>query len=114
MTEKRDEALGQAEEHKRKASLLQDELKDVKIKLSCVTQEKLKMERDQRVAASLAKNLENHVSSDVDYYKRRVTDLSGHIQGMNAVVAEKNRQIEDMRRQIERNMSQNRLANLRR
>jgi hypothetical protein len=31
-------------------------------------------------------------------------------QGLSAVLIEKNRQIEDLRRQIERNMSQNRLA----
>jgi len=113
MVSKKDEAVSSAEEYKRKATLLEEELRQVKMKLSRVTQEKIKMERDQRATMSLAKSLDSHVSCDVDYYKRKVTELNGQLQGMNAVVAEKNRQIEDMRRQIERSMSQNRLANLR-
>jgi wobble nucleotide-excising tRNase len=108
MTTKRDEALGQAEENRRKATLLQEELHDMKIKLSRVSQEKLKMERDQRATMSLAKSLDSHMSSDVEYYKRKVSELNGHIQGMNAVVTEKNRQIDNMRHQIERNISQHR------
>ena len=113
MVSKKDEAHSSAEEHKRKSALLEEELRQVKMKLSRVTQEKIKMERDQRATMFLAKSLDSHVSSDVDYYKRKVTELNGHLQGMNAVLAEKNRQIEDMRHQIERSMSQNRLANLR-
>jgi uncharacterized phage infection (PIP) family protein YhgE len=114
MISQRDEALGQAEESKRKASLLDEELRQVKTKFSRVTQDKLKMERDQRATMSLARSLDNQGPADVDYYKRKVSDLSSHAQSMNAVIAEKNRQLDEMRRQIERNMSQNRLANLRR
>jgi hypothetical protein len=42
-----------------------------------------------------------------------VTELNTHVQGMSAILMEKNRQMEEMRRQMERNMSQNRLANIR-
>ena len=116
MTSQRDEALGTAEESKRMASLLQEELRQTKTKLARVTQEKVKLERDQRATMSLARSLDNQQGNayDVDYYKRKVSELSGHVQSMNAVIAEKNRQLDEMRRQVERNMSQNRLANLRR
>jgi outer membrane murein-binding lipoprotein Lpp len=113
MLSKRDEACGSAEESKRKATLLDEELRQVKTKLARVTQEKIKMERDQRATMSLAKSMDSHVSSDVDFYKRKVSELTSHVQGLNAVIAEKNRHIDEMRRQIERSMSQNRLANLR-
>jgi len=111
----RDETIGTAEESKRKVGLLQEELRQTKTKLSRVTQEKIKMERDQRATISLAKSLEgNQASTDLEYYKRKVAELSNNAQSMNAIIAEKNRQLDEMRRQIERNMSQNRLANLRR
>jgi outer membrane murein-binding lipoprotein Lpp len=113
MLSKRDEAFGNAAEFKRKATLLDQELHQVKTKLSRVTQDKIKMERDQRATMSLAKSLDIHISSDVDFYKRKVTELNSHVQGLNGVIAEKNRHIDEMRRQIERSMSQNRLANLR-
>ena len=40
----------------------------------------------------------------------QVNELNTHVQGLSAVLTEKNRQIEDLRRQMERSMSQNRLA----
>jgi hypothetical protein len=43
----------------------------------------------------------------------QVTELDTRLQGMTSVLAEKNRQIDEMRRQIERSMSQNRLAQYR-
>jgi hypothetical protein len=115
MTELRDEAVADAEQHKRKAVLLQEELREKKIRLSRVTQEKMKLQRDSRSAATLAKSLDSHHHmSDLDYYKRKVSELSGQVQGQNAVIAEKGRQIKELERQLERNMSQNRLATLRR
>ena len=117
MSAQRNEALGQAEEYKHKAALWQEQLNEQKIKMTRVTQEKIKMERDyiasQRASKSLAKSLESHSSSsDTDYYKRKVDELNGRIQSMHATVAEKNRQLDEMRHQIERNMSQNRWANI--
>lgn len=112
MTTKRDEALSQAEEYKRMAVLVEDELRDVKTKLYRLTQEKIKMERDQRATLSLAKSLENNSSSDSEYYKRKVQELSSHLQSMNALLAEKNRQVDDLRRQLDRQLSQNRLASI--
>jgi outer membrane murein-binding lipoprotein Lpp len=109
----RDEALGFAEESKRKACLFQEELHHVKTKLSRVTQDKIKMERDQRATMSLAKSLDSQGPVDSDYYKRKVSELSSNVQSLNAILVEKNRHLDEMRRQLERNMSQNRLANLR-
>jgi predicted RNase H-like nuclease (RuvC/YqgF family) len=40
----------------------------------------------------------------------QVTELNTHIQGLTAILTEKNRQIESLRREKERFMSQNRLA----
>lgn len=110
----RDEALGEAEEYKRKTVLLEEQLHNTKTKLAHATQAKLKMERDQRANASLLKSLDSHSSNaDTEYYKRKVNELTGHIQGLQATIAEKNRQMEEMRRQLERNVSQNRMEGLR-
>lgn len=113
MTTKRDEAVSEAEEAKRKAVLMEEELRHVKNKLARVTQEKIKMERDQRATLCLAKSLDTQTSADTDYYKRKVGDLTAQVQGLHAANAEKNRQLDEMRRQLERNMSQNRLATIR-
>jgi hypothetical protein len=116
---KKNEALGVAEEYKRKSTLLEEELRSVKMKLLRATQEKAKMERDQRAAMSLAKSINQYHGSsassggDVDFYKRKVADLTGRLQGMVGLLAEKERQNDELRAQNERSMSQNRLAELR-
>ena len=107
----RDEAQSAADESARKVTLLQDELHQNKTKLARVTQEKMKMDRDQRVALSIAKSLDSSAAgADVDYYKRKVSELSGNLQSMYTTLAEKDRQLENLRNQLERNMSQNSLA----
>jgi hypothetical protein len=73
----RNDALAEAAESKRKAELLDDELRTTKTKLSRVVQEKIKMERDSRAAISLARSLDSHASSDNDFYKRKVKDVFG-------------------------------------
>jgi predicted ribosome quality control (RQC) complex YloA/Tae2 family protein len=118
---KKNEALGVAEEYKRKASLLEQELGQVKMKLLRATQERVKMERDQRAALSLAKSMNQcHSGSatlstsgaDMEYYKRKVAELNGRLQGMTGVLAEKERHNEDLRAQKERSRA-HRLAELR-
>jgi regulator of replication initiation timing len=42
-----------------------------------------------------------------------VTELTTHIQGLNGKLEEKTSTIEDLRRQIDRSMSNNRLMNFR-
>lgn len=68
----RDEALGIAASLRRKVSLLDGDLQNTKQKLARVEQEKIKMERDNRAAMSLAKSVGTETSSDVEFYKRKV------------------------------------------
>ena len=116
----KNEALGVAEEYKRKNTLLEEELRQVKTKLLRTTQEKAKMERDQRATLSLAKSINQYHGSstsssfgDVDFYKRKVADLTGRLQGMAGLLAEKERQNDELRAQNERSITQNRLAGIR-
>jgi hypothetical protein len=117
---KKNEALGLAEEYKHKTSLLEEELRQVKMKHLRATQEKAKMERDQRATMSLAKSINQYhgtstssSSGDVDFYKRKVADLTVRLQGMAGLLTEKERQIDELRAQNERSMSQHRLAGIR-
>jgi hypothetical protein len=117
MMSQRDEAIGQAEEYKHKASLVQEQFHNQQTKLSRVTQEKIKLERDcmasQRATKTLVQSMEtNSTSTDNEFYNRKISELNGRIQSQGAVIAEKNRQIDDMRRQLERNVSQSRWTNM--
>jgi predicted RNase H-like nuclease (RuvC/YqgF family) len=113
MMSQRDEAIGQAEEYKHKATLVQEQLHNQQTKLSRVTQEKIKLERDfmasKHATKSLVQSMEaNSTSTDNEFYNRKISELNGRIQSQSAVIAEKNRQIEEMRRRLERNISQSR------
>jgi len=109
----RENALASASESKRKASFLEEEVRLVKAKLSRVSQEKIKIERDSRAALSLARSLDSHASSDTDYYKRKVAELNDRLQSQQAQNAEQKRLIDEMRKHYERSVSQNRLAQIR-
>jgi hypothetical protein len=109
----RNEALASAAGSSRQVELLQEELRTLKQKHHKLSQEKIKLERDSRAAISLARSLDSHASSDVEFYKRKASELSSHLQTQQALVAEQKHQMDEMRRQMERSMSQNRLSNLR-
>eukprot|EP00980_Cylindrotheca_fusiformis_P010008 scaffold2214_cov139-Cylindrotheca_fusiformis.AAC.5 len=113
MTAKRDEIMEEHAQTEQRANLLDADLADTKAKLTRVQQEKMQVERDQQATMSLANALQGNNQSDVDYYKRKVSELNTHIQGLTAILTEKNRQIESLRREKERSMSQNRLASYR-
>ena len=69
----------------------------------------------QRATLSLARTLDSHKSSgNSEYQRQKQAELNTKIQSMSATVAEKNRQIEELQRMLTRNMSMNRLENLRR
>ena len=53
--------------------MLDEDLHVNKQKLARAEQEKIKMERDSRAAISLAKSVDSETSSDVDFYKRKVS-----------------------------------------
>lgn len=115
----RDEAMATAAGSKRKLSLVQEDLRQTKAKVFRLAQEKAQMEREQLATTlTLAKTLDRSAtetsnSYDVTFYKRKVEDLTRKVQSLNVRLVEKNRQLDDLRRQLERNMSQERLANLR-
>ena len=67
-----DDAVMGCAESKRKTSLLEEELYLIQGKLARVSQEKIKLERDARAATSLTRSWDNRVSSDGDFYKRKV------------------------------------------
>ena len=69
----RDTALGQCAESNRKVGLLGEEVRLLKARVTRLTQEKIKVERDSRAALSLARSMDSHAASDVDYYKRKVS-----------------------------------------
>jgi hypothetical protein len=72
----REDALASAAESKRKANLLEEEVRLVKAKLGRLAQEKLRQERDSRAALSLARSMDSHAMADTDFYKRKVNSAS--------------------------------------
>lgn len=113
MREQNDKLTSSNTEFQRKVSLLEEEVRLVKTKLTRVAQEKVKMERDARATISLARSLDSHANSDSDFYKRKVAELNDRLQAKNALVAEQQQQLDEMRRQMERSLSQSRMAQLR-
>jgi len=113
LKEQNDKLINSEGDSKRKYKLLEEEMRILKSKLSRVTQEKVKLERDARATMSLARSLDSHANSDTEFYKRKVTELNDRLQTKNALVIEQQRQLEEMRRQMERSLSQSRLAQLR-
>lgn len=77
--------------------------------------EKLQWERHAKFqqsqnTSSCKQQSDSSISSS--FAQRKITDLSQQVQSLHATVAEKNRQLDDMRRQVERNLSQSRLSML--
>lgn len=137
----KDAAAKEAKEAQMNALLLEDELRAVKSKLTLARQEKVKIERESRITLAMAKKpeIDTYSSSEFEFYKGKViriawqvcflfftiltrqvfgcdvkaTALSNHVQSLEAKLAEKSQEIEELRRQIERSLSQNRLAMIR-
>ena len=53
------------------------------------------------------------ISTSISLLAQQVAELTSSLQTQQALVAEQKHQIEEMRRQMERSMSQNRLAKIR-
>jgi predicted RNase H-like nuclease (RuvC/YqgF family) len=109
MVAQRDEATSHAQQQQHTVVLLQEQIQDFKMKLSRMTQQKIQFERDclrqaQSSAAMTTSSSAAHRSNalDSDYYPRKVQELHGRVQSLQAVVAEKNRQIEELSQQLER------------
>ncbi|OEU12832.1 hypothetical protein FRACYDRAFT_244105 [Fragilariopsis cylindrus CCMP1102] len=103
----------------RSLELVTIDLSNLKKERTQLRNDKVRLERERRSAQSLVDNYAaadanstNNNSSDVEYYKRKAIELETHLQGMTARLGEKNREIQELRRDRDRNLSQNRLAAL--
>lgn len=99
------EAAAHTDEAKRKCTLLEDQMHDLRTKFMRVTTEKLQLEREQRHAASLARRSTDTDREELEYYKKKVQELNLRWQRSNAVLAEKDRQLDEYRRQLERTLT---------
>lgn len=70
------------------------------------------MERDTRAAISLARSLDNHNHSDVNFYKRKVGDLNDRLRSKQELLVEQQQEIEDLRKQVGRHSSHNKLIKI--
>jgi hypothetical protein len=133
MTTQRNEAIGQMEEQKHKVSLLQEHMTDLKIKLSRYQQEKMQSERhlqhllmqhhSRGVGDGGLSNTTTWItphhgtsntstgSTDTEYYQRKCNESNQKVQSYQAMLIEKNRQIDELRYQVERNMNQQQYTN---
>jgi predicted RNase H-like nuclease (RuvC/YqgF family) len=93
----RDEGLALAAEHRRTIDLLQQDLRDLKIKLSRATQEKMKIEREYQSTQRLNLSQANNERMDADYYKRKSTELNNRVQSLQIALSEKDRQLTELR-----------------
>eukprot|EP00934_Nitzschia_sp_Nitz4_P000357 Nitzschia sp. Nitz4//scaffold52_size167869//19543//20776//NITZ4_002259-RA/size167869-snap-gene-0.209-mRNA-1//1//CDS//3329553984//357//frame0 len=113
-TEQRDEARHDLAMSKRRLELLQEDLRASKTKYTRLTNTHAQLERDHRSTQAMVASLQSNKSSaNLEYHQRKVKELQVHIQGLSTVLTEKNRKIEELHRQQERSVSQNRLAQIR-
>ena len=126
MTAQRNDAIGQMEEQKHKVSLLQEHMTDLKIKLSRYQQEKMQSERQVQhlmmqhpqgdTGGTTTQLVTPHhgtlTTTDTEYYQRKCNESNQKIQSYQAMMIEKNRQIDELRYQVERNMNQQQYTNL--
>ena len=68
MTRRTEQAVTSAEMAQQKRQAVDDELSRMKAKVA-------QLERDQRAVSSWAKSVDHHVSSDTDFYKRKVRTI---------------------------------------
>ena len=129
MTSQRNEAIGQMEEQKHKVSLLQEHMTDLKIKISRYQQDKMQSERHLQHLMMQQQNQHGDggtnttlvtpsnaasVSTDTEFYQRKYNESNHKIQSYQAMMIEKNRQIEELRYQVERHMNQHQYTTLQR
>lgn len=100
---------------KKRIMLQKEEIDLLKMKLNRILTEKLKMERDSRNAMSFSLNNSNSNSSsnsEVEYFKKRTKDLNGRLLKQQEEIFEKDKEIDDLRRKVHRNASQNQLRQM--
>jgi chromosome segregation ATPase len=115
--EKHERTVADLEESRRKCALLQGELDHARIRLGRSKSDKAKVERELRAAKNAAALQLAHSNSssgefaaagegpdnsEMEFYKGRTSALNVKLTRLGAVVAEKDRQIDEMRRQLDR------------
>ncbi|KAL3944619.1 MAG: hypothetical protein SGBAC_001279, partial [Bacillariaceae sp.] len=114
MTKSRDETKQEFDKAEKRCTLLEKELSAVKSKLAQEQQARKQMERDQQAAKSLANAFHGGNQSKVDFYKRKVTELNTHVRGLTGILDDRNREIELLRREKDRLLTQNQQQSSRR
>lgn len=97
LRDQRDNAMMDLSEKSRKQSLLEEELRLTKTKLNRVMHEKSNMERDSRAAMSLARSLDSNNSNDLNYFKRKVGELSDKVQSQQDTIAKQANALDELR-----------------
>mmetsp|Transcript_19579 Transcript_19579/g.45947 ORF Transcript_19579/g.45947 Transcript_19579/m.45947 type:complete len:277 (-) Transcript_19579:1702-2532(-) len=84
----RDRVVQESVQFRRKLSLLEEENRLTKSKLSKTMSEKLSLERDSRAALSLARSLDSNNHSDLSYYKRKCSDMGDRDKAQQQEIAD--------------------------
>ena len=88
LRDERDRVVQECAQFRRKLSLLEEENRVTKSKLSKTMSEKLSLERDSRAALSLARSLDSNNHSDLSYYKRKCSDMSDRDRAQQQEIAD--------------------------
>lgn len=114
--------MGQMEEQKHKVSLLLEQMTDLKIKIARYQQDKMQSER--HLQHLMIQQQSQHVDGgttttqlvtpsnatsgtyDAEFYQRKYNESNQKVQSYQSMMIEKNRQIDELRYQVERNLNQ--------
>jgi prefoldin subunit 5 len=110
VTTEKDDALATITTLQHKVSRLEDTVAQHKAKLTRVTQEKFQLQREHRVAMNHVSHVDTSASVDVEYYKRRVTELTGQLQAVHTQNLSHTRYIQDLEQQIQMSLSRQQAA----
>ena len=115
VTEKYEKAVADHEVSSRTCALLKGDLEHAHVQLSKARSDKAKVDRELRKAhsalqlaqSSSASNANSELAAEADkseleFYKGKSSSLGVQLNRLGAVVAEKDRQLDEMRRQLER------------
>lgn len=93
----RDQGAAKLAEMQRTTELLQNEIRELKLRLSRMSNEKMRIEREYQSTQRLYKSQSNNEKVDFDYYKRKVSELNGRVQSLQIALNEKDRQLGELR-----------------
>ncbi|KAG7336794.1 hypothetical protein IV203_020502 [Nitzschia inconspicua] len=106
-TEEKNHAVQQLQQTQHSLQLVKADLDHYKTKAHHLSMAKQQLERDYRAAQAVYGSLQGSINTDVEYYKRKT-----YIKSSQSVLTQKNREIAELRKDRDRQLSQNRLAQL--